>query len=263
MGVAMEVVAGRVLNPGATITALTPNTNNTFTIRSFPEQAPAYMSGLWAQNATAGVVRIRSPRMHDNVQNIRFQSPAASIRDFFPDDAQQRLYPNDPLTFEQSGGVAETDSAAFLAYYTDLPGIAARLAMWEQIKPRIKNLLTVEVATTGPVTAGDWSAGNVFTTSFDLLKSDTDYAVLGYQTGTACLAVAFASSDTGNLRVGGPGPTEAIETRDWFISLGKALGAPTIPVINSNNKGSTNSFVALNTAAGTINVDWFMAELGQ
>ena len=258
---AMEVVTGRVVNPGATVTALTPNTNNTFTIRSFPDQSPAYISGLWAQNATAGAVRLRSPRLHDNVQNIRFQSPAAQVRNFLPDQAQQRAYPNDPLTFEMSGGGAETDSAAFLAYYSDLPGIAARLSMWDQIKPRIVNLVTVEVAVAGPVTAGDWSPGTVITTTFDLLKSDKDYAVLGYQAGTNCLAVAIQSSDTGNLKVGGPGPTESIETRDWFISLSNALNMPAIPVLNSNNKGSTNAFVALNTAAGTVTVDYLLAEL--
>lgn len=258
---AMEVVTGRVLNPGAAVTALTANTNNSFTIRSFPEQSPAYMCGLWAQNATAGAVRIRSPRLHDNVQNIRFQSPAAQVRNLFGDYVSQKVYPNDPLTFEMSGGGAETDSAAFLAYYTDLPGVAARLAMWDQIKPRIKNLLTVEVGVTGPVTAGDWSAGTVITTTFDLLKADTDYAVLGYQAGTACLAVGLANSDTGNLRVGGPGPTESIETRDWFISLSEALKMPAIPVFNSNNRGSTNAFVALNTAGGTVTVDFALAEL--
>lgn len=258
---AIEVVTGRVLNPDTTITALTANTNNTFTTRSFPEQSPAYLTGLWAQNATAGVVRLRSPRLHDNVQNIRYRSPAAAIRNFLPDEAMQHMYPNDPLIFEQSGGAAETDSAAFMVYYTDLPGIAARVAMWDQVKPRIRNLLTVEVPVVGPVTAGDWSAGTVITTGFDLLKSDTDYAFLGWQSGTASLAVALQSSDTGNLRIGGPGTTEAIETRDYLVSLSKALGMPCIPILNSNNRGSTNAFVALNTAGGTVNVGFTLAEL--
>lgn len=261
MGKAMEVITGRVLNPGATITALTANTNNSFTIRSFPDQSPAYLSGLWAQNASAGIVRVRSPRMHDNVQNIRYRSPAALIRDFLPDDVQQRLYPNDPLTFEMSGGGAETDSAAFLAYYTDLPGIDARLSMWEQVKPRVRNMLTVEVPVVGPTTAGDWSPGTAITALTDLLKSDTDYALLGWQTDTQCLAVAVSSADTGNLRIGGPGTTESIETRDWLISLGKALAMPTIPILNSNNRGSTQTFVALNTAGGTINVSLTLCEL--
>lgn len=258
---AMEVVTGRVVNPGATITALTANTGNTFTVRDFPEGQQAFLEGIWAQNATAGVVRARSARFHDDVQGIRYRSPAANIRNYFADEAEQKLYPNDVLRFEQSGGGAETDSAAMLLYYNDLPGIAARLSMWEQIKPQIVNLLTVEVAVAGPATAGDWSAGTAITTTFDLLKADTNYAILGYQTDTACLAVAWSSTDTGNLRVGGPGPTESIETRDWFVSLAKNHGTPHIPVFNSNNRGSSLASVALNTAAGTINVSYSLAQL--
>lgn len=261
--VAMQVIVGRALNPDTTITALTPGTGDSFSIRDFPDTSPAYLEGLWYQAATAGIVRVRSPRMHDFVQNIRYRTTAAAIRNQIPDDANQVLYPNDPLTFEMSGGAAETDSAALLVYYNELPGIAAKLATWEQIKSRIVNLLTVEVACTGPVVAGDWSPGNPFNSAFDLLKADTEYAVLGYHSGTAALAVALSGSDTGNLKVGGPGTTEDIETRDWFVSLSRAKGTPHIPVFNSNNRGSTNAFVALNTAAGTVNVDFLCAQLSK
>ena len=60
---------------------------------------------------------------------------------------------------------------------------------------------------------------------------------------------------------GGPGTTEAIETRDWFVSLSKSMGAPAIPIINSANKGATLVFVQNNAAAGTPNVDLILAEL--
>lgn len=258
---ALEVITGRTVNPGATITALTANTGNSFAIRDFPTGGAAYLEGLWAQNATAGVVRVHSARFHDDVQGIRYRSPAALIRNLLCDEAEQPLFPNDTLSFEMSGGGAETDSAAILVYYNDLPGINAKLATWEQIKPRIANLLTVEVPVAGPATAGDWSAGTAITTLTNLLKSDTNYALLGYQTDTACLAVGWSSTDTGNLRVGGPGTTESVETRDWFISLSKAHNTPHIPIFNSNNRGSTLASVALNTAAGTINVSFSLAQL--
>jgi hypothetical protein len=257
----MEVVTGRVLNPGATITALTANTGNTFTVRDFPDTSKTILKGLWAQSATAGVVRVHSARMHDDIQGIRYRVPAATVRNLLSDEAEQPLYPNDVLRFEQSGGGAETDSASMLIYYEDLPGIAARLAMWEEIKPRIVNLLTVEVPIVGPVTAGDWSAGTAITTLTDLLKADTNYAILGYQSDTTCNAVGWSSSDTGNLRVGGPGPTETIETRDWFVSLARNTGRPAIPMFNSNNRGSSQAFVALNTAGGTVNVSYSLAQL--
>lgn len=263
MGYALEVVTGRVVNPGATLTALTANTGSSFTIRDFPETSLAMLEGIWAQQATAGAVRIRSPRMHDDVQGIRFQSAAASVRNFLNDWENQALFPNDPLRFEQSGGGAETDSAAFLVYYPDLPGINARLHMWPEVRARIVNLLTVEVAVAGPATAGDWSAGTAINATFDLLKADTDYAVLGYVTPTEVLAVAVNGSDTGNLRAGGPGPAEAIETRDWFVSMAEAKGTPHIPVFNSNNRGSTLVHVARNTAGGTVTLSLSLAQLAR
>lgn len=261
MGLAMEVVTGRVTNPGAALTPLTANSGNSFTVRDFAEGQVAYLEGLWAQGATAGAVQIHSPRMHDDVRGIRFNTTAAIVRNLFGDSDEQFLFPNDPLRFELSGGGAEVDSAAMLLYYQNLPGIDARLSTWDQIKPRIVNHLTVVVATAGPATSGDWSAGTVITTTSDLLKADTDYAVLGYTSDAECLAVGLSSSDTGNLRVGGPGCVEAIETRDWFVSLSKDHGTPHIPVFNSNNRGSTNSFVARITAAGTVNIAWHLAQL--
>lgn len=261
MGRALEVVTGRVTNPGATLTALTANSGNSFTIRDFPEGNIACIEGMWTQQATAGAFQIHSPRMHDDVRGIRFTAAAANVFNMLDDWAEQFLFPNDPLRVELSGGGAEVDSGAFLVYYQNLPGVDARLHMWEEIKSRIVNHLTVVVAVAGPATSGDWSAGTVITVSSDLLKADTDYAVLGYTNDAEVLAVGLSSSDTGNLRVGGPGPVNAIETRDWFISLALAHGTPHIPVFNSNNRGSTNAFVARITAAGTVNVAFHLAQL--
>ena len=113
---AIEVVTGRVTNPGAAFTALTANTGNVFTVRDFPKEVPAYLHGLWTQQATAGQVRMRSPRFHDDTQGIRKISAAATVRNLFGDEQEQRLYPNDPLRFDMTGGGAEVDSAAYLLY---------------------------------------------------------------------------------------------------------------------------------------------------
>jgi len=260
---ALEVITGRVTNPGAAFTALTANTGNTFNIRDFPESSNAYLEGIWTQQATAGQVRVRSPRFHDDVQGIRKIAASASVRNLFGDEYEQRLYPNDPLRFDMTGGAAEVDAAAMLVYYRDLGGINARLEMWESIKPRIVDIMGQVVDVAGPATSGDWSAGTTITTPNDNLKADTDYAILGYEVSAECLAVGISGTDTGNLRVGGPGPTEAIETRDWFVSLSRAHGAPHIPVFNSNNRGNTLVFVSRITAAGTVNVSLELARLAK
>lgn len=263
MGKAFEVVTGRVLNPGATITALTANTGQSFTVRAFSSSARAWLEGLWSQNATAGVVRVRSPKLHDSTQGIRYRTPAAVTRDFLSDFDKSQLFSTDVLVVEASGGGAETDCAALMIYYEDLDGASANLASWEQIRGNVANILTVEVAVAGPVTAGDWSAGVALNSFTDLLKADTKYAVFGYQTDTEVCAVGINGPDTSNYKVGGPGCIEPLETRDWFIRQSIQTGLPHIPIINSNNRGGTQISVTKATAAGTVNVDLHLAELAQ
>jgi hypothetical protein len=199
--------------------------------------------------------------MHDFVQGIRFTTPAGITRNLLADYIDTQMYSQDIVTFEIAGGAAETDAAALLIRYPDLGGSDQRLATWDQIKPMVAEVTTVEVAVPGPVTAGDWSAGTALNATFDLLKGNQDYAVLGYTVDTLCTAVAFKGSDTANLRVGGPGPLEPLETRDWFIRLGRAVNTPSIPVINQANRASTLVHIAKNAAAGTVNVDLVVARL--
>lgn len=261
MGKMTEIVIGRVTNPDTTITALTAGTNNSFTVRAFEQSSSAWLHGIWTQQATAGTVRVRSPKMHDAVQGLRYGAPAATALNLMAEPSQTRLYSTDVLTFEMSGGAAEVDAAALEVYYDDLPGGDQRLAMWEAVSPKIVNMLTTEVSVAGPTTSGDWSAGNAINSLFDLLKADTMYAILGYVVNTASLAVGISGADTSNYRVGGPAPINALETRDWFVRQAIKRGKPYIPIINSNNRGGTLVSVARVGAGGTITVDLSMAEL--
>jgi hypothetical protein len=261
MGLACEVIAGRTTNPGATLTALTVNTNNSFTVRNYPTSAPAYLDQAWAKEATPGVFRVRSPRLHDQVQGIRMQVGDTTARLLLSSYGDQKLYPSDTLTVELSGGGAETDAGYFNVYYSDLPGIAARLAMWSEIGPRIANLVGVEVDATTSATAGDWSGGTAINATFDNLKANTDYAILGYTVATACGAVAIVGTDTGNLRIGGPGNLDQLVTRDFFVRMAENTGRAYIPVINSNNRGGTLVTVSDPAASTAIHVSLNMAEL--
>src|SRR5689334_2049484 len=261
MATAWEVVAGRATNPAA-LTALTANTGDgSFAIKNFDLAQQAFIEGVWAQSATARVVRLRSSKLHDQVQAIRFRTIAATIRNFFADGLRQRIFPNDVLTFEIQGGGAETDSAAYLAYYGDLPGPTSRFATWDQIKDSIVAILVQEVAVANPTVAGDWSAGTALNATFDTMIANQDYALLGYQTDTNVLCVGLRGIDTANLRVGGPGPVESIETRDWFVGLSEATGKPHIPIINQANRAATLAFVSQNGTGGTTNVGFVLAQL--
>lgn len=261
MGLGSEVLTGRVTNPGAAFTGLTMNTGDTLAVRSFPVGSPAYLEGVWGKGATAGSVRVRSPRLHDNVAAFTAGYHINSPRNLMPDQADQRLYPQDVLIAEATGGAAETDVAALLVYYQDVPGLDARLAVWEQVLPRVQNILTIRVAVAGAATLGDWSAGTTLTTTQDLLKANIDYAILGYVVQNNVNAIAVRGPDTGNLRVGGPGSSEEIETRNWFVDQSDIRKTPHIPIINAANKGATQVFQNDNAAGATNNVDLIVAEL--
>lgn len=261
MGLGFFLTTGRVTNPGAALTAITSNTGDTLQVPSFNKSSPAYLENCWAHEGTPGVLRIRSPKLHDNVQGIRLTVPSTSPTPLLPLAADQPLVTLDTLIVELSGGGAETDVAVLSEYITDLDGSSQNLATWEQIQPRIVNLLTNEVDCSAPATIGNWSAGNALNSTFDQLHATSSYAILGWEVSAACAAVAVSGPDTSQLKVGGPGATDPQITRDYFVTLSRLSGRPHIPVIKQANKGATSVFTLSANAPAAINVGLIMAEL--
>lgn len=261
MGAGFEVVSGRATNPGASFTALTANTGDSFTVRNASLQSGVFLENIWAFGAAAITGRLRSPRLHDNVQGVRVKAPAADSRPRLPFKFSNRLVPQDALIAEMTGGAAETDLMSWLVYYVDIPGIAARLYSWDELLPRVVEFVTVETSHSTGATVGDYGGGVALNATFDLLKANTDYALIGYLVDTACGTVGWRGPDTGNLRVGGPGINNATETREWFVWNSERDGRPYIPVINSANKAGTTVDLTHNAAGTTIIVESIFAEL--
>ena len=262
MGLAMEVIHGRATNPSTTITACTAGTGDSFAVRNFGDSGQAMLVAQWALGATAGIVRVRSPRIHDNVQGLRYRTVAANSQPLFPLGQNQKLYAQDTLVVELSGGASETDVQAYMNYYTDLPGSAARFIDTDTLKRRARNMVTVETNHTTGSTAGDYGGTLALNANFDLLKANTDYAIVGYLTDVNVCSVGYRGPDTGNLRVGGPGTTDRYVTFRWFEELYDQLGMPCIPVINSANKAGTNIDLVHTSTSTTVNLTTILAELG-
>jgi len=264
MPAAMEVLTGQATNPGATITALTPNAGDSFAVRATDVSADIELWNAWAFTTTNLLLRIRSPRMHDQSQNIRLQPVASIPRPLIGLQPSQRLYSQDNIIAEITGGAAEVDIASLLVYYYDLPGISARLFPWNQVEPLIQNLTSVEVDPISSGTSGNYGASVALNSLFDTLIRNVDYAVLGYECSTIGVTVGLRGADTGNLRVGGPLYNQTELTSAWFVNLSQANSqAPVIPIINAANVGAILCDCVAQSTTTTFKVTWNLAQLKQ
>jgi hypothetical protein len=267
MGRGIEVVAGFASNPGATLTSLTPSTNTSFTVRGTDTTKNAWLATAFAFNATAGEFLIKSPRLHDNVQGIRNRVTAALTAPLFNTPfnpiAKQRLYAQDNLTVQISGGGAELDCGAVLIYYEDLAGVAGRFIDYPTILKSGLNIVTAEVTVVAAAT-GNFGGAVAINSTFDTLKANTDYALLGGMTDTRGTAVGITGVDFGNLRLGFPAePSLRDTTNNWFVGLASAIGLPAIPVFNSANKSAITIDVQTNGAGGTYIINLTLLEMAQ
>lgn len=261
----VEIITGFVTAPGATLTAWTMAAGNSLTIRNGILGKRIHLLDMWAFNQVAGTLRVRSPRLHDNVQGIRYQITANSVLPKLPYMFTQPLIPQDTLIAEQSGSAVggQIETGALLVYYEDLPGVAGRFIHPAELMKRGVNMEPVEVTNTAGV-AGGYSGQVAINSSFDNLKANTDYALVGGIVKTQCAVARIQGVDTGNLGVGFPGePTLHHVTRDYFVRLSHFFNLPLIPVFNSANKGAILADVAQNQAGAAVTVNWNFVELAK
>lgn len=263
MGKAVDTITGQVTAPGATFTGWTLASGDSLQIRNADFTKPIMLLGMWAKNQVAGALRLRSPKLHDNVHGIHETILASDVEPFLPESPLQKLIPQDTLIAEQTGSAVggQIEQGSLLVYYEDLPGVAARFTDLADVQKRQLNLVTVELALT-PGATGGYSGQLAIDAQEDLLQANTDYALLGYVVDARCTSVCVRGADTGNLRVSGPGETTKRDlTRKWFVHLTQQTGLALIPILNSANKGNTFVDVVQDQAAGAVTVDLILAQL--
>jgi hypothetical protein len=264
MGKALECICGFVTAPGTTQTNLTMATGNSLTIRNAPITSNPLLLAAWVNAFGVGVLRIKSPRLHDNVQGVRLNTLAALPLPLWPLSLAQKLVPQDTLTEDLSGSATggKIETAFNLIYYPDCPGVAARLASPADVFARMANIVGVEIDC-NPGAGGGWTGARALNYSYDVLKANTDYALLGYIPSVNCGAVRFTGVDTGNVGVAGPGSVTAPQlTTRWFVELSDRFGLPLIPILNSANRAGISVDVSQDQAATAVNVTAILAEIG-
>jgi hypothetical protein len=261
MGLAIDTVLVSAVNPGAagTVGTIAPS-GDTLSVRNFGGTDSAYLENIIRMGTTAGFVQVQSPLLHDNVFGIRI-TPAESPSVYsLPAELTQSLQAQDTLQVTISGGAAETDIALLSLFYTNLPGVQARLHSRGDIAGNLKYIKPIRIAVTSSATIGAW-VDTVLTTTENLLHANKDYAVLGYMSNAALGAIGIKGIDTGNLRAAGPGSTSEFVTSDYFALMSDRTGRPHIPVFNAANVNGTFVSVCAATASVAAVVELICAEL--
>lgn len=267
MGLAIETVLGYVSDANsATAQAMTPAPGQSFNVRATNGQTVAHLCSMWSKFQDPGYFRVRSPRLHDDVNGIEVEATGTTPNPLLLEGFNQELYSQDSLTVEAFFTAAPTAThysfGAMQIYYDDLPGIAGNFKTWAQVQPMIQSYMGVYVNPSSAGTIGSWGTGVALNSSQDVFKANSAYALLGYSTPTAFMAFNIQGTDLGNLQVGGPGTTGSIETRRWFKYMDEMTGMPSIPVINSQNKGATLIQVADSAISTAYPISLFFAYLG-
>lgn len=261
MGRVMELISGFNAVSTAAFQTVTNSAPNTTAIRNFSDPATAQLVQAWMAGSgdeANAVLRITSPRLHDNVVGIELTPGLNKARRMIPPWASELVYAQDQLLVAISDpGVGNVVVESLLLNYDNMQGGSARLHTWAEIKPRIRFLMSIPVTITTGGTAGQYSGAVAINSLVDQLKANQDYAILGYQVeeaGATVCTVGITSADFSNYRIGGPASLDPIETRGWFIDLSNDLGLGCIPVFNAANKNTTIVDVIDTATATTFNI---------
>lgn len=266
-GPALDTISSFGTAIGATLAATTIAAGDSFQIKNAPLNSDVFLLNFWVDAQLAGIARIRSPKLHDNTDAIRTRTRINCLEPLIPWGQPQRLWPQDTEVVELAGSVTggDIESVIQLVFYADLPGQAARLIDAGTLKQRIKHYFGNRLAITVGSTAA-YTGARAINADQDLLKANTDYAVLGMTTDLRVGAICLRGPDTGNLRISVPGGADVQDAMSryarFFRDLAVAYGLPLIPVINSANKGGTQIDVVGDENGGTSNVTLWLAELG-
>lgn len=259
MGQALVTDVGFCLDPSTTVfTAASAGAGSTLSVRNFPFSSTAHLLDMWANGATKGALRLRSPKFGDNVQGIRVNYGTALQLQLLDPEFQQFLIPQDQLIAEMLGGASETDTFAIQSYYDDLTGASPTLKMPGDIMGSLEWVNTWVVNTTAGAVIGNYGSTPI-TNLYDVSQANRWYAVLGYVSDVELTAIGITGADQSFLNVAGPGSAVPRRTRNYFSELSLKSGKPCIPLFNTANKGNTNVITADKAASTTANVSLIVA----
>jgi len=262
----LDIISFNATAPGtgAAMAAVAGDPN---TVRNAAPGSRVMMLGLWTWAQGVGYTQLTWPSGHDLVRGFRARNLANQITNKVPAGGLTSFRGQDPLTITEVGSASsgKVETAMMLFWYEDLPGIDAHLIDMPTLIARGRNILTIEDTITTTGGGVGYSGARALNAASDLLKANTEYAILGAQVGANCGGLTVRGVDFGGLRIGMPGdasidPTSAA---GFFCGISEQFDLPAIPVFNSANRAGTFIEALGNDANTAVPFSLFLCELDQ
>jgi len=260
-----ESIGFQATAPGAAGAAAAAVSGDSLTVRLSTAQSPVRIVGWFADQQAAGFQQLIWPSGHDTTRGIRSVVNIGLTFDFLmrglglPIQAQEVV----SALISGSATAGDIESGCLTLAYDGIPGIEGRYIDTGTLRQRMVKMTSVN-ATISTGTTGGWSGAEAINAESDLLKANTDYAILGGNTSVAACAIGIRAPDWGNLRIALPGGvTEVQDNAAYFVRRSEWLEQPAIPVFNSSNRSGVFIDALQDENGGDPIVNLFLAELSR
>jgi len=244
-------------------TAATAFSGDSLALKNAVDGSAIKLLAIFSKNQTLGVQQIVAPSFSDTTRGIRWVAPADAIaRPFWPPMVQP-LTPQELLspTIVGTAVAGNIEQGIVTVFYENSPGLGGKYITSAEVMSTGVRGVTVQVSVTATA-AGGWTGGELITADSDLLRANTNYAILGGSTGISVTGVGLRAPDWSNVRIAFPGDiTSPAMTNNWFADLSDAAGMALIPVFNSANKNNIFVDVADDENGGATTIQLNLVEL--
>jgi hypothetical protein len=264
---------------GGAFEALAAVSGDSLSALFFSATGGAYVEEVISSNSTQRMeVAIFSPRFGDNQFGYRIQHPfaptqtggAGATQWVMPRTLDIPVFPSDTLNVQVNAPAAAGNANVSLQlYYQNVPGAGQRLASWTQLEAIGWTRVLAISTTVTPGATGSPGTAVAINTNDARLRANLDYALLGYTTDLQGTAFRLRGPDTSGFNILLPCSFDSRNTADYFVQqdimrngpIGSMSEGPHIPVINSNNAGSTLLDGLAHNNPGATKVSLILAEM--
>lgn len=249
-----EIIGFSATAPGAGGAAAAPYTGDSLTVRNAVLGSVCRLLNITANKQAAGFTQVTAPSWNDTTRGLRMIDQITNPLPLLGSVPSQVMQPQELMAVTIGGSAVAGDFEQGLlhVWYENVPGLNGRYMDAAEVKDKGLRMVTVQASITAGA-GGGWTGAAALNATTDLLRANTDYALIGASIQARCNGLGIRAPDWSNVRVGIPGnQTRPDITAEWFLYLSRMLGFGAVPIFNSANKAAIQIDVGQDENAAAV-----------